>query len=449
MPVRGRGRGRPRGSSPGRTIIYAWEEYTPSREVYNSLFRLHKAPPTITASLPSSCPIPNARSCILERRQTEDGLSRQYFRVLIRRQRVQSESGSESQHDSDSDSDDEDEEDEVEEVDMSRILQYVSMGELERFENAEFEAEAAAEAAVRRADAEELARKRLEKNARTAKGSRMLSGRGLEDDAPRRGRPSKRGRGRWRGGHTSLSRGAGPLPSVVQQMALDDEPHPVTVAEIPESSSEDELQGPSSAANHLSPGLQRSSFIAGSALADTSIFDIEESEKEDDDDKTSMPSAALQLFDERRHREPSLGELGNGTKRKRTEGLTMSRRPSTTHRDIPPPKPDPRLSKQATSQPPLSSSSSTLASSRPSHPTPEVPETQENTIVAEEEDAEDYAVSAILAHSFDDQGTKYYLVQWEGYPASDWLLEDDMEGAREMVDAYERSVRRKKGKGTK
>jgi hypothetical protein len=64
----------------------------------------------------------------------------------------------------------------------------------------------------------------------------------------------------------------------------------------------------------------------------------------------------------------------------------------------------------------------------------------------DEAEEEEYAVEAILGHSYQD-GTKYYLVKWEGYgEATDWLSEDALEGAAEMVAEYNERQRRKKGK---
>jgi hypothetical protein len=64
-----------------------------------------------------------------------------------------------------------------------------------------------------------------------------------------------------------------------------------------------------------------------------------------------------------------------------------------------------------------------------------------------EEDPEEYVVEAIIEHYYDDEGKKYYLVKWEGYQDShDWLLEEDLAGASELVAGYNERVRRRKGK---
>lgn len=61
----------------------------------------------------------------------------------------------------------------------------------------------------------------------------------------------------------------------------------------------------------------------------------------------------------------------------------------------------------------------------------------------EPEDEEEYVISAILSHARQD-GQKYYLVQWEGYEATDWLAEDALGGAQEMVREYKEKVRSEK-----
>jgi hypothetical protein len=84
-------------------------------------------------------------------------------------------------------------------VDLSAILNYVSPRELERFENERYKEEAELEAIVRRAEAEEKTRKRLEKNARASGVGKPMSG---ESATP--GRPSGRGRGQRHGDRSEL-----------------------------------------------------------------------------------------------------------------------------------------------------------------------------------------------------------------------------------------------------
>jgi hypothetical protein len=71
----------------------------------------------------------------------------------------------------------------------------------------------------------------------------------------------------------------------------------------------------------------------------------------------------------------------------------------------------------------------------------------ENENDTEGENAEEYAVEAVLEHFYDDEGVKYYLVKWEGYEDShDWLTEEELQGAPEIVAEYNERVRRRKGK---
>ena len=60
---------------------------------------------------------------------------------------------------------------------------------------------------------------------------------------------------------------------------------------------------------------------------------------------------------------------------------------------------------------------------------------------------EEYVVEAIIEHCR-KHGKMYYLVKWEGYENShDWLPEEDLEGAAELVSEYnERTNRTLNGK---
>ena len=52
------------------------------------------------------------------------------------------------------------------------------------------------------------------------------------------------------------------------------------------------------------------------------------------------------------------------------------------------------------------------------------------------EGAEEYVVEAIVNH-FQEDRKKYYLVKWDGYEDShDWLPEEDLEGAADLVAEY-------------
>lgn len=119
---------------------------------------------------------------------------------------------------------------EIYHVDLSRILEFVSPDELERFENEQFRLEAETEEVAQRAEAEEVARRRLEKNARvpgTGNGSRMLSGLGLDAETRTRGRPRGRGRGRGRGswrGRGALDMNSRPLDDDMREELVEAEP---------------------------------------------------------------------------------------------------------------------------------------------------------------------------------------------------------------------------------
>lgn len=54
----------------------------------------------------------------------------------------------------------------------------------------------------------------------------------------------------------------------------------------------------------------------------------------------------------------------------------------------------------------------------------------------DDEDVQEYVVEAIMEH-FIDKGRAYYLVKWEGYQDShDWLSEEDLQGAPELLAEY-------------
>lgn len=65
---------------------------------------------------------------------------------------------------------------------------------------------------------------------------------------------------------------------------------------------------------------------------------------------------------------------------------------------------------------------------------------------AQDDIAEEYIVESIIEHYY-DAGTKYYLVKWEGYENSqDWLAEEDLAGAAEVVAEYNRRFARREEK---
>ncbi|OAG13901.1 hypothetical protein CC77DRAFT_591087 [Alternaria alternata] len=181
-PRGGRGFRRGKGLGRGKTQIWEWESYTPGAEVYEQLWRVRKEPAIVTARLPDDCPIPNARTRILYRRQTEDAIKRERYAVEITHI-----SQPENRHDSIDRT-------EVEDVDFTRIMQYVSPAELERYETEQFRLEAEAEAVAIRTEAEDLARRQLHKNTKLPsnnRGSRMLSGLELPVILPTRARDSQ------------------------------------------------------------------------------------------------------------------------------------------------------------------------------------------------------------------------------------------------------------------
>ncbi|KAH7391742.1 hypothetical protein BKA66DRAFT_439544 [Pyrenochaeta sp. MPI-SDFR-AT-0127] len=451
---RGRGRGRGRG---GRTAVWEWESYTPGPEIYEQLWRIRKAPATVTPQLSSDCPIPNAQTRILDRRQTESETQQNFYKVEITRP---------STHRSSNDQADEvTQSKEVEEVDLSCILQYVSPHELERFENEQFRIEAEAEAEVLRQEAQELARRRLEKNARIPrldKGGRTLTGLGLNAEAPRRGRPRGRGRGRGRG--SWQKRGALVMHSQLQGDTREDVAHAESIDQTTgvlhreeeelqriiaetetETDEEDsaDVEGPALA----SPTIMRSAFFTNSALAVSPITKHrrlsnmsmmqhahsevpETDDSENDYNAQSISSIPMQFpFEDKSQGETDdeLGEDnkddGHRSKRRRTESTSSNQRAQMQS------IPEPRLT--TVSMSPFEHRSSTLA--------PDEPLGEENGVA--EEDAEEYAVEGILEH-FHEGGRDYFLVKWEGYDeAYDWLPEEDLEGAGELVAEYREQFR--------
>ncbi|PSN60335.1 hypothetical protein BS50DRAFT_206951 [Corynespora cassiicola Philippines] len=465
MAVRGRPRGngrrRGRGGIP-RTQIWEWEKYTPDIEVYNSLWRIHKAPPTITRNLVNDCPIPNATSRILSRNIVEEKTSRHYYTVRVAYHR-------EGRNDSSGSNQSPQIKEELLEVDMSMILRYVSPRELERFENADFGAQAEAEAAAERFEVQQLARRRLEKNAK-------LSGRGggkgvqpainrldLDDAALNDAMHAK--------SPTAL---LDELDEILRDDSGTDE----------EEDDEEDLEAPRP--KQKSPDLMRSSFVANSALPVSPLaaprsgprmsisirkdepddFEIPESDLEED--TVSMSSAAAQLqfeTDAQDERLPFLdgdkdqsdifAQDRHRSKRRRTESGPASRKGSS------------RLASQGTDDHSVDPSQHriTYFATNPSlegeSSEDEIParapsrvfehrhelESADNAIDASstrednensEDDAEEYVVEAILDHSYDSAKQKYYLVKWQGFEdSSDWLPVEDLEDAPDLVKAYE------------
>lgn len=391
---------------------------------------------------------------------------------------------------------------EIEEVDLSRILEYVSPHELERFENAQFKIEAEAEAEVLRQEAKELALRRLEKNDRASgagKGSRMLSGLGLDPEAPARGRP--RGRGRGRGRASWRGRGAMTMHSrsrdeetqhdlePIEALHRDEEDIQRIIAET-ESEEEDSEEG---SRRQASPNLMRSAFVANSALPVSPVVphrrlstlsmiqrghpevpDIGDSDIDGgNDDARSMSSVAVQLQYENHFRgqtvaeseDETLEEDGHRSKRRRTASTASDRRMPTTRMSSSyhPRRTQPRPSHESENAgnssndsipaDPHSASRRLVAIDHDndtvhvqSHPN--APSTsQEDSVEEEDSEAEEYAIEAILEHYYNGQ-TKYYLVKWEGYEDShDWLPEERLAGAAELVAEYNARIRRRAKRG--
>lgn len=512
---------------------WEWESYVPGPEVYDQLWRIRKEPATVTPSLPHECPIPNARTRILDRRQTEGDIQTNFYVVEI----TQSIQGSFTRNTNSVDS-------RTEAVDLSCILQYVSPHELEVYENEQFSIEAEAEAIAMRAESAELARKRLEKNARitgVSEGSRMLSGLNLNTDVSvqTRGRPrGSRGRGRGRGRGTWRGRSNIVLSSRLHDgdmeedlvdiddggaLRREDEGIQRIIAET--ESEEEELHN--DVRMHSSPGLMRSAFIANSALPvspvnrrlSTSLggrqVNAESSVVEDSDDDLvdyeahSLSSAAGQLRFGDAVRNGTIEESSSDNqnrycrKRRRTGSPGSSQQLPTTRQgseselerpypqtllfrgsSVPdadsisePESPHPQtlMFRNESSLPEYSSDASGEAI--PAQPPPSSHRSLQNSRYRAPDDndhnhiptsnnvhpdhgrasgtgddsdgddgAEEYVVESIIEH-YHEGGKTYYLVKREGFEDShDWLPESDLEGAAEVVAAYNKRIERKADK---
>ena len=172
--------------------------------MYDNIWHIRQAPVTVTPNVPNDCPIPDARTRILERRQTEDGFGRNFYYVEITYLDdqepahiwVQSSDNSEKGGT------------EVERVDAEKVLDYVSPRELERYENEQFKIEAEAQAVADREEEQEQVRKRMVKNARMAdsgrgRGSDMLGALDIDPEL----QISSKARGRPRGAGSATAAG--------------------------------------------------------------------------------------------------------------------------------------------------------------------------------------------------------------------------------------------------
>jgi hypothetical protein len=483
----------------GILTLQQWEwhnNYTPGPEVYDQLWHIRKEPVIVTPFLPIECPVSNAHTRILDRRQTEGDIQRNFY--VIEATYLNGRGGSVSSAEDAGAANTE-----IIHVDLSRIMDYVSPDELERFENEQFRVEAEAEAVAIRAEAEAMSRRRLEKNARTtATGpdSPALSGLGLESEKRPRGRPRGRARGRGRGrgswrGSSTLVTNSQQLVEDLQEELVDMEPdEEVMQLAIPDTESEEE-EFAADERSRTSPTLARSAFVANSALPVSPILSHRrlstfpailrrraETSTESDPDIESMPCAAIQLqtkTDIREGSEHPAARKGSYNlhrdKRRRTEStvprqrmsLPSSSRPESRHaHSTAPPAPSvPGFSSDAGSG--ASDAFDELASAQPLNGvyrslqphhaestnlenirtrTPVIESDVEQSGENEDTDTEEYVVESIIEH-YREAGKKYYLVKWQGYEDShDWLPEEDLEGAAEVVAEYNARIRKRMGK---
>ena len=303
-------------------------------------------------------------------------------------------------------------------MDFTRIMQYVSPAELERYETEQFRLEAEAEAVAIRTEAEDLARRQLHKNTKLPsnnRGSRMLSGLELPVMLHTRARGRlRRSRGRGRRRTRDLVFDSRQLEDETHEELVDSETHCLT----------DYTRQPI----QTSSGVARSAFVANSALPVSSI--------------PTRLSTSL----------PQQGHTGLSDPNKDV-GLARASRDA---------KPLSNTSDDMLLHTPLlfDQSSTTVSNSDdtiPAHPPPhhESNDDVDNDTIhmhtvssdshsleystKDEEDAEgaeEYVVEAIVNH-FQEDRKKYYLVKWDGYEDShDWLPEEDLEGAADLVAEY-------------
>lgn len=501
---------------------WEWETYRPGPEVYEQLWHIRKAPAIVTPLLPSDCPIPNAQTKILDRRQTEHDIKRNFYIVQITRPPTRDSTNTHNGEDTPVD--------EVEEVDLSRILHYVSPRELERFENEQFRIEAEAEAEALRQDAQDLARRRLAKNAKmpeVSKACPLLEGLRLDPNAPTRGKPKGKPRGRPRGRGRGRGRGSwrGRGALVMHSQLRDDEPRTKLVDPegmkasyydeeelqrlIAETETDEERSDEDRQAS-TSPNIMRSAFFTNSALpasptgkrrrlsnfsmlqrARPEVPDPDGSDNElGDNNVQSISTATLpsafegdsqgHVFEE--SDEDIVAGHRHRSKRLRTESTPSDQRLTATRTKL-----SPALEHTASTMPPLihpssshdseedggiegfpdeskaehlypasnrapyeedhESTSFDTAQTQRQSSSPRTTLRQHYSLSEENEETEEYAVEAILEH-FHKGGKKHYLIKWEGYEdAYDWLPEDDLEGAAELVAEYHERIESEKGKG--
>jgi len=206
--------------------------------------------------------------------------------------------------------------------------------------------------------------------------------------------------------------------------------------------------------------IMLSSFVANSALPNSllahRVYHKSPTAHSDslgiEKDWESDSSAAQQLVSERLTHtrrydsdDESDGSRRPFAKRQRTESRARSgdrrkRDRAPAPKDYTESSPDPLAENSRPVHAHLDGSDAQDIDTEPTARQDEVPESED------EEDADEYAVESILAHSHQG-GVEYYLVKWEGYEeVTDWLPESALEGAAEMVAEYNARVRPKKKK---
>lgn len=330
----------------------------------------------------------------------------------------------------------------------------------------------------------------------------------LEVQKRPRGRPRGRGRGRGRArgwgagwGGLAATQGHGADTEELEQDLREQE---ILEPAMLDTSEDDEIGGDApNLSQHSSPNFARSSFVANSALllspvavhrrlsrilisphllpARESPADKSTPESDDETEQRnakSLSSATAQLELERDVRgqpPPNMKEGSEGSENTDEADWHRAKRQKTDKILSTPAMPRPRIRPSWAKQPATHTQSlpSTSSSSASDSGTSDN-ETEEETIVAQRhrsvmeespdpippndthhesdvdmentEDEEEYVVKSIISHSYEN-GKRYYLVSWEGYDdKSDWLPEEDLGGALELLIEYNKSLFPGKGK---
>lgn len=411
---------------------------------------MRQAPVVVTPTPPSDCPIPSASTRILERRQTDDGFGRNFYLVEVTKDGTA-----------------------VQTVDGSRILQYVSPSELERFENEQFRIEAEAQAIADKEEELEQMRRRLAKNARAGgsvrggrgsgrgrgRGSRTLHGLGIDSELNTRSRGQGQGRVRGRIGRRGRGVRGGLALSreLSKEEALSGEANLTLVTSYEHttdtSSGEDEEpQRPTS------PNLMRSSFIANSALPPSPSHpirlvlppELHRGHPEVPDIGNTDTGDAESSSEDSEPASPDVAD-GHRSKRRRTESVPPQRPLTASSLSLSQDDESDGVENSIPTDPPSTIKAHKIqqdhAIPRAGHSmlqklASETDEAEDNS--EDDEDAQEYVVEAIMEHYHDEEGRKFYLVKWEGYEDThDWLPEEDLQGAAELVHDYNERVKPK------